>query len=348
MEVQIVSRCALLLFLLTVVLGCTKIPAPEGASGGSSQSGVLLLRYSPGSASTEQRENGFLKTFSEEYPQIPIISSNQYSGTTPELSLEKAQQLLLKYGSRVQGIFGVCEPNSSGILRALDESGMAREVAFVGFDTNERLAEALRTRRMAGIVLQDPVSMGYLAVKTMAAHLQGKDVEQRIATGEYMATPDNMESEEMARLLNPPQFSGDAYRPDKKEFTIAVIPKGTTHEYWKSVHYGADQAARELGNIAIIWKGPLLENDREGQINVMQDFITKRVDGICLAPLDAQALLPVVEEAKDEGIPTVIFDSDLADNGTVKVSYVATDNFQGGALAARRLGEVLLESADAP
>jgi ribose transport system substrate-binding protein len=126
---------------------------------------------------------------------------------------------------------------------------------------------------------------------------------------------------------------------------IAVIPKGTTHEFWKSVHAGAENAAKELGNVEVLWKGPLLENDREGQINVVQDFITKGVDGICLAPLDSQALIGSVVEARQAGIPTVIFDSGLADERTL-VSYVATDNYNGGVLAARRLAETLVGKGD--
>src|SRR6185369_11692532 len=124
------------------------------------------------------------------------------------------------------------------------------------------------------------------------------------------------------------------------KLVIAVIPKGTTHEFWKSVHAGAENAARELGNVEILWKGPLLENDRDGQISVVQDFITKKVDGICLAPLDSQALVPYVAEAKQEGIPTVIFDSGLDDESNI-VSYVATDNFKGGSIAAQQLGKTL-------
>jgi ribose transport system substrate-binding protein len=126
----------------------------------------------------------------------------------------------------------------------------------------------------------------------------------------------------------------------KKKYRIAVIPKGTTHEFWKSVHAGAEKAAKELGNVEIIWKGPLLEDDRDGQISVVQDFVTQRVDGLVLAPLDSQALIPYVKEAKQEKIPTVIFDSALADESAI-VSYVATDNFKGGALAARRLADAM-------
>ena len=83
--------------------------------------------------------------------------------------------------------------------------------------------------------------------------------------------------------------TGSATTSTAKKLRIAVIPKGTTHVFWKSVHAGAEQAAKELGNVEILWKGPLLENDRDGQMNVVQDFVTTKVDGICLAPLDKQA-----------------------------------------------------------
>src|SRR5438046_2710030 len=90
------------------------------------------------------------------------------------------------------------------------------------------------------------------------------------------------------------------FATDKK--TIAVIPKGTTHEFWKSVHAGANKAGEELG-VEIIWKGPLKEDDREDQIKVVEDFITRGVDGILLAPLDDTALRAPVRDAKSAGIP---------------------------------------------
>lgn len=119
---------------------------------------------------------------------------------------------------------------------------------------------------------------------------------------------------------------------------IAVIPKGTTHEFWKSVHAGAMKAARDLG-VEIIWKGPQREDDREQQIKVVEDFITQRVDGIVLAPLDDRALVRPVREAKRAGIPTVVFDSDLS--GKEHVSFVATDNRAGGALAGEHMATLL-------
>lgn len=119
---------------------------------------------------------------------------------------------------------------------------------------------------------------------------------------------------------------------------IAVIPKGTTHEFWKAIHAGAVRAAREL-DVDIIWKGPLKEDDREEQVQVVETFIASQVDAIVLAPLDDRALLMPVREANAQGIPTVIIDSGL--QGEEHISFVATDNYKGGMLAARRLGDLI-------
>ena len=202
------------------------------------------------------------------------------------------------------------------------------------------MINAMADGKMAGIVLQDPVNMGYLSVKAMVEHLGGGEVEKRIPTGEYLATPENMKTEEMSRLLDPPKFSEQPAVAGDVKYRLAVIPKGTTHEFWKSVHAGAVKAAQEIGGVEILWKGPLLENDRDMQINVVQDFKTKKVNGIVLAPLDAIALVRSVKEAKDAGIPTVIFDSGLSEPDAT-VAYVATDNYKGGVLAAHCLAEAM-------
>src|SRR5678815_4196083 len=129
----------------------------------------------------------------------------------------------------------------------------------------------------------------------------------------------------------------------KKKLTIAVIPKGTTHEFWKSIHAGSNKAASELTAqgtpIEVIWKGPLREDDREQQIQVVEGFMTQGVNGIVLAPLDSRALVRPVEEAKRAGVPTVIIDSALESDQIT--SFAATDNRKGGQMAAERLGQLL-------
>ncbi|MFN8220019.1 MAG: substrate-binding domain-containing protein [Fimbriimonadales bacterium] len=122
-------------------------------------------------------------------------------------------------------------------------------------------------------------------------------------------------------------------------YRIAVIPKGSTHEFWKSVHAGAEAAAKELGNIEVIWKGPDKEDNRDSQISTVQDFISQKVNGIVLAPLDDTALRQPVTEAQTSGIPVLIIDSGLKDVETV--SFVATDNEKGGYMAGSELARLL-------
>jgi ribose transport system substrate-binding protein len=122
-----------------------------------------------------------------------------------------------------------------------------------------------------------------------------------------------------------------------QKLQIAVIPKGTTHVYWKSVQAGAEKAGKEL-DVEIIWKGPLKENDRAQQIAVVEQFVGDKVGAIVLAPLDDTALVKPVKEAAAAKIPVVIIDSALkAEVGKDIVSYVATDNFKGGELAGEQL-----------
>lgn len=124
---------------------------------------------------------------------------------------------------------------------------------------------------------------------------------------------------------------------------IAVIPKGTSHEYWKSIHAGAMKAAQELGAkgtpVNIIWKGTESEGDRNGQVTIVQNFITQKVSGMVLAPLDKDALAGPVHDAAAHKIPVVIIDSALS--GSDYVSFCATDNEKGGNLAGEQMGKLL-------
>jgi len=124
--------------------------------------------------------------------------------------------------------------------------------------------------------------------------------------------------------------------PKKK--VIAVIPKGTTHEFWLSVKAGAVRAGKDLG-VEVLWIGPEREDDRNQQIDVVNNMVIRGVDGIVLAPLDKHALVTPVAKAKAAGIPVVIIDSAL--EGSDFISFVATDNYKGGQLGGKRSAELL-------
>ena len=117
-----------------------------------------------------------------------------------------------------------------------------------------------------------------------------------------------------------------------------MVPKGTAHDFWQSVHAGARQAAESL-DVDIDWIGPQPEGDREAQIRLVETLANGKVQGILLAPVDARALVSPVEQARRGGVPTVVFDSGLEGDG--HVSFIATDNWRGGSLAGEKLGELM-------
>ncbi len=169
---------------------------------------VILLRYQEGSASTMNREQGFLDVLKEEYPQIEVVRSNQYGGATTESAYEASEGLLMPLrtpdgGLTIDGIFCPNESTTFGMLRALQDGGLAGKVKFVGFDSSERLVAGLKKGEIHGLVLQDPINMGYLGVKTMIRHLEGEQVEKRIDTGSEVATPENMNEPKIKNLLEP-------------------------------------------------------------------------------------------------------------------------------------------------
>jgi ribose transport system substrate-binding protein len=168
---------------------------------------VVMLRYAEGHDSTSQREEGFLEAL-KEAPGIEIVSANQYGGADVEEAFKRGEALLSRYkrpdGSL--GIDGVFTPNESStfaMLRVLQGSAWAGKVKFVGFDASESLVAALRKGEIEALVVQDPVRMGYLGVKTMVAHLRGEAVERRIDTGVHLATKPNMDEPAMKELLSP-------------------------------------------------------------------------------------------------------------------------------------------------
>jgi ribose transport system substrate-binding protein len=165
---------------------------------------VLLLRYQEGSASTQDREDGFVETIKAKYPGIQLISSDQYAGPTRDTAKRASENLLNRFADEIQGIFTPNESSTAGMLLALQDIGKAGKVTFLGFDTSETFTEAMRNKQLHGIVVQNPFNMGYLGVKTMVEHLQGKGVEKRIDTGVVLVTPDNMNGAEIQALLHPP------------------------------------------------------------------------------------------------------------------------------------------------
>jgi len=168
---------------------------------------VMMLRYAEGSESTIQREEGFLEAIAAQ-KGIEVVSANQYGGSDVEGAYKKSEAVLsrFKHADGSAGVDGIFCPNESttlAMLRVLQDNGWAGKVKFVGFDAADTLVKGLADGHLDGLVLQDPVNMGYLGVKTMVSHLRGQPVEKRIDTGVRLITRDRMNDADARELLHP-------------------------------------------------------------------------------------------------------------------------------------------------
>ena len=168
--------------------------------GGSGK--VVLLRYQEGSASTSNRERGFLDALNEYAPDAELLVDNMYAGATMALGLQVSQNILNRF-PEIDAIFTPNETATQGMLRALETAGRAGEVTLIGFDVNSVLLDALRAETLHGLVVQDPVGMGYEGVKAAVSIIQGQTVPERMDTRTILVTPDNIDDAEIQELLHP-------------------------------------------------------------------------------------------------------------------------------------------------
>jgi len=160
---------------------------------------VVLLRYIEGSASTTQREEGFLESVGG-IDGVEVISSNQYAGASVNSAQDKAATLADTI-REAGGVFTPNQPSSIGMLNFLNNSGLAGEVEFVAFDASIKLVEGLVAGHVTAIVVQDPETMGYNAVMTMLDVLDGKEVEPHVDTGAIVVTQDNLTDPRVQSIL---------------------------------------------------------------------------------------------------------------------------------------------------
>lgn len=168
---------------------------------------VVLLRYMEGSASTTNREEGFLESL-KEFPGITLISDEQYAGATRAQAQQASENLLLRFKDEkgnltIDGIFCPNASSSYGMLQALRRQRLTGKVIFIGFDSDDPLVKGLEQGEIHGLVVQNPFQMGFLGVKVMLDHLRGVPVEKRIDTGVTFVVKQDLERPEIQKLIDP-------------------------------------------------------------------------------------------------------------------------------------------------
>jgi ribose transport system substrate-binding protein len=178
-------------------LAARKLAEAIGAKGN-----VALFRYMKGHSSTLPRESGFLDGL-KKYPGIHVVSSDLYAGATEQENAAHAKELIEKTGADLQGVFASNLYATLGMIGALRDAGKAGKIAFVGFDSNDVIIDAVRKGDMAGVAVQQPFMMGYLGVRTVVQVIQGKSVDHDVDTDVKLVTKENLDTPEVQQLLNP-------------------------------------------------------------------------------------------------------------------------------------------------
>ncbi|MFO7679960.1 MAG: ABC transporter substrate-binding protein [Chloroflexota bacterium] len=135
-----------------------------------------------------------------------------------------------------------------------------------------------------------------------------------------------------------PAADAPAETAAEEEVYIAVISKGFQHQFWQAVEAGTEKAAQEFG-VTVTFEGPETEAMVDKQVEMVQAALDKKPAALCLAALDTQALIPMLERAKAEGIPVVGFDSGV--DSDIPIATAATDNLAAAALAADKMAELI-------
>jgi ribose transport system substrate-binding protein len=179
------------------VLGARAVGRLTGGRGR-----LILVRVIEGVEGTRKREEGFLATLRAEFPGIEVVSENQYAGPSTEKAYQTMENLLARFAP-IDAVFTPNESTTFGCLRALQDHGLAGKIVHVGFDSSAKLIEALESGELQGLVLQDPVGMGYQSVKTILAHLRGQPYGKSVATAVVLADRGNMNDPDIRKLLRP-------------------------------------------------------------------------------------------------------------------------------------------------
>jgi ribose transport system substrate-binding protein len=162
---------------------------------------LALVRYQAGSASTLEREKGFIDEMKKARPDVKLYD-DQFAGSSGE-EASKLMGNMLQAHPNISAVYGSNESTTRGALGALEQAKRAGKVKFVGFDSSAELVDALDKGTIQALVLQDPVQMGYRSVKAAVAATKGEKVEKEQPIAPVLATPENKDDPQVKQLLRP-------------------------------------------------------------------------------------------------------------------------------------------------
>ena len=306
---------------------------------------IYIQNVRPGVSTTDQREQG-CKAAAEDFGLI--LHGVDYNENDVNTAVAQTTAAL-EANPDIVGVFGANTFSAQGAGAAVQNAGLGGAVEVVAFDASEFAIELLREGTVTMVIAQKPSDMGYMAVSLAVAYLNGfQSIPARIPTGYAVMTQDNIDEPEIERFI----YSERArdIDPPLEGFTMAFVPGVNPDPFYITMAVGVEAAAENYG-ITVIQQDPA-EFNPVVQTPIIEALVARGdIDFLATAPTDSQQMIPVLENVRDAGIPLLTVDTFIGDGDyesgevTFPISYIGSDNSEGGYIACRTLAEILGEGA---
>jgi ribose transport system substrate-binding protein len=307
---------------------------------------IYIQNVRPGISTTDQREEGCLQAAADRGLEVVRVDYNENDANTAQ----QQTAAVLTSNPEIVGMFATNTFGALGAGAAIENAGLAGAVQVALFDASEENVGYLRDGTVSLVIAQKPYDMGYLGIAMATAYLDGfASAPKRVPTGYAVLTADNVDDPEFARFIYTSATADPAARFDET-FNLAFVPGVNPDPFYITMSRGVNRAAERFG-ITVIQQDP-----ERFDVTVSAPIIealTARGDisALVTAPNDREQSIPVLQEASEAGIPVVTVDTFIGDgdyeNGevTFPLSYIGSDNVQGGYIACSALADALGEGA---
>ena len=322
-------------------IACTALAdaLPEGSK-------IYVTNTRPGISTTDQREEGCLSAAADRGLVVARVDYN-------ENSADMAQQqtaAVLQANPDIVGMFATNLFGAVGAGNAIQNAGLQGAVEVALFDAGEENIQFLRDGIVSLVIAQKPSDMGYLGVALATAYLDGVgSIPARIGTGYAVITIDNVDDPEVSRFIYTSNTTDPAPALDES-YNLAFVPGVNPDPFYITMSRGVYDAAGRFG-INVIQQDPERFDVTVSEPIIRALIARGDINSLVTAPNDKEQSIPVLQDAHEAGIPVLTVDTFIGDGNyadgevTFPMTYIGSDNVQGGYIACSALATVLGEGA---
>ena len=307
---------------------------------------IYIQNVRPGISTTDQREEGCIQAADARGLEVVRVDYNDNSADTAQ----QQTAAVLQANPDITGMFATNTFGALGAGTAIQNAGFQGSIEVALFDASEENIGFLNDGIVSLVIAQKPADMGYLGVALATAHLDGyQSTPKRIPTGYAVITADNVDDPDVSRFI----YTSNTADPAPalgEDFLVAFVPGVNPDPFYITMSRGVNAAVERLG-ISVIQQDPE-RFDVTVSVPIIEALIARGdIDALVTAPNDREQSIPVLQEASDTGIPVLTVDTFIGDGNyadgevTFPLSYIGSDNVQGGFIACSALADALGEGA---